>query len=146
MKKMMAIACVLGLLAGTRSRAGDVEKAEAAMKETMKLMKDFTGILKTMTDEDTVKAAISKLKAIEGRRKEVFNKLESAFKDLSNDDQEAIGKKYDKYKKEVQALVMGLGAETKRVQELPGGKDALKLVGSFFKGPRKEKKEEKKDK
>jgi cytochrome c556 len=143
MKKTMVLACVLGLALGAQSKAADLEKAEAAFKDGIKLMKEATKVLKTMKDEETVKAAEPDLKKLGARAAGVFEKLGTIGKTLSKDEQAEIKKKFEE---EVKAIRKSFGVEEKRVGELPGGKEALKLLKPQRSKPKPEPKDTKEDK
>ena len=106
------------------------------------LIKEATGILTTMKDEDTVKATAPKLKKIGTKRQDLMKRFFAVGSKLSKEEQTALFEKYGKEIKETEAKYK---TEKKRVEKLPGGKDAVRVLESRGDSKEKDKKKDEKE-
>jgi hypothetical protein len=114
-----------GAIPGADDRARDT-----VIKDMLGLMKRATKVLAGVTDEKTLKAATPRLKKIGLERKAIsvrYKKLK-----LSKEQEDKLKKKY---RDEVKSHQGKLLKEMARVDKIPGGKKALKLLD-----PKEEKK------
>lgn len=120
MKKLMVVSCALVLLVAGRSAAQDTH--DALLKEMLGNLKEATGLLKGVKDEETAKAASPKVKKIAEAMKESAKKLEKIGKPTK--EQEADLEK--KYKEDLGKSLKEFTTELLRVKDVKGGEELLK--------------------
>lgn len=107
---------------------------EEVVKDMLGTMEKLTGVLGTIKDEDTAKAAKPDLRQIAGRWQELRKKAET-MKPPSKEEKERLEKEY---KEKLQTAQRKLFAEIARVNGVAGGKDALQEISTILKKGKKE--------
>jgi hypothetical protein len=90
--------------------AGCGDSPEALMKDTLSNMKEMSGVLQSVKDETSAKAAAPKLKAIGARMQDLAKRGKDM--NLSQEQQTAL---VEKYKPQMEEAVKGMFPEMMRI-------------------------------
>jgi hypothetical protein len=121
MRSAFRLAFAAVLLCGTASFAADT--FESVLKEMSATMKELLTNLKSVKDADTAKAAIPKLKKTNEKGEELAKRLTKLGKPGKED--EALLKKF---LDESQAFGKDLEKEMKRLKDVKGAEEVIKLM------------------
>ncbi len=132
MKTTMTLATIgLGVLlasAPVQAQTGSEVKFEDVVKEMLGLMDELTKSLASIKDEETAKAARPELQKAATRFVELRKKSETR-KPPSREEKDRLEKEY---REKLQVAQKKLNAEVRRVEDVPGGRTALKEIKAVF--------------
>ena len=122
MRSAFRLAFVALLLCGTASFAADT--FESVLKEMSATMKELLTTLKSVKDADTAKAAVPKLKKVNEKGEDVAKRLTKLGKPTKAEDEALLKKFID----ESQAFGKDLETEMKRIKDVKGAEEVIKLM------------------
>lgn len=102
---------------------------EEVVKEMLASMEKLTAVLETIKDEETAKAARPELRQAAGRWQELRKKADN-LKPPSKEEKDRLEKEY---KEKMQVALRKFLGHSKRVENVPGGKEALQDIAAILK-------------
>lgn len=120
MKRLIGMCCVLPLLTAGVVFAADTH--EMLVKELLGVLKEATGLLKTVKDEKTAKDAQPKVVKISDQMGDIKKRMDKIGKPTKEQEDEL----QKKYKGEMETTFKSFAEELGRVAKVPGGEDLIK--------------------